>query len=91
MWEPHHGWRWEEFVDYLPQISYSNYSFELVAGEEEIDPMFWNGSASGGLTIRSALKIIKGELEFRATKKMVLCLEDAGSPENQVLSVVRPP
>lgn len=69
MWEPNHGWKWEEFAEFLlPKILQQIDSYELVDDEEAVDRVFWNGTTMGKFTVKSALRIVRGELEMGATK-----------------------
>lgn len=63
------GWKWEKFAEYLPaRVLQQIDSYELTDDEEAIDKVFWCGSNSGKFTIKSALKIIRGELDMGATE-----------------------
>lgn len=55
-------------MDFLPpRILQEIASFKLVEDEEAVDKVYWNGSISGGFTIKSALNIIRGQQELGAT------------------------
>lgn len=60
MWDSNSGWKGELFADLLPPgILQIIDSFELQDDPEAIDKIFWNGSTSGGFSIKSALELIK--------------------------------
>ncbi|KAL2941204.1 hypothetical protein RDABS01_029554, partial [Bienertia sinuspersici] len=62
MWCNTNGWKWDEFVKYLPlSVLKLIQSHELTPNEEVEDLLFWNGATSGGFTIKSVLKIIRQE------------------------------
>lgn len=62
MWDPNTGWKIELFADYLPPSKLKEIAaHELVDDEEGIDEIYWNGSASGKFTIKSALQLIREE------------------------------
>lgn len=42
-------------------------SYEIVEDDEELYKVFWNGSTTGKFTIKSTLKIVRGDLEMGAT------------------------
>ncbi|KAJ8444161.1 hypothetical protein Cgig2_030981 [Carnegiea gigantea] len=63
MWDPSHGWKWDVFVDILPQdIVKAIVPFELKPGEEVGDQLVWEGSSNGSFTIKSTLSLIKDEI-----------------------------
>lgn len=55
-----------EFIP--PRIVQQIDSYELVEDDEAIDRLFRNGTPSGKFTIKSALKIARGELDLGATE-----------------------
>ncbi|XP_056697578.1 uncharacterized protein [Spinacia oleracea] len=64
MWDNNVGWKTDIFADYLPaNILQIIESFELQEDPEAIDTVYWNGSASGGFTIKSALQLIRNDEE----------------------------
>ncbi|KAJ8439092.1 hypothetical protein Cgig2_009235 [Carnegiea gigantea] len=63
MWDPLYGWKWDLFVDILPQdIVKAIVSFELRPGDEVGDQLVWKASSNGSFTIKSALSLIKDEI-----------------------------
>lgn len=64
MWDTNEGWKFDQFVDFLPaDILKMIDSFELQEDPEAIDNIFWNGEASGGFSIKSALQLIRNDIE----------------------------
>lgn len=60
MWDSVQGWRWEKFVDYLPQdVIKIIQSFELSDSEEHGDLIYWQQDKQGKFTIRSSLCLMQ--------------------------------
>uniref|UniRef100_A0A803MIA0 Uncharacterized protein n=1 Tax=Chenopodium quinoa TaxID=63459 RepID=A0A803MIA0_CHEQI len=60
LWDVNIGWKFEESADYLLALIIGQIaSFELVDDEEVVDEVYWNGTPSGGFSIRSAMELMK--------------------------------
>jgi len=63
MWDPLHGWKWDLFVDILPQdIVKAIVPFELRPGDVVGNQLVWEGSSNRSFAIKSALSLIKDEI-----------------------------
>ncbi|KAL9228579.1 hypothetical protein vseg_004142 [Gypsophila vaccaria] len=61
MWDADSGWKWDEFANFLPQVELLKIASYFLSPEPDIeDELYWNGSAHGKFTIKSALVILKG-------------------------------
>lgn len=64
MWDPQVGWMVDKFANYLSaEILQKISAFELIEDEEVVDEVFWNGSASGGFSLGSAMHLVQGNAD----------------------------
>lgn len=62
-WDSVNGWRWDEFVDFLPNDALKSIaSVEILEEFEGSYQNFWSPSSSGKFTIKSALCIIRNDV-----------------------------
>lgn len=62
-WDSVHGWRWDEFADFLPSDALESIaSVEIFEEFEASDQNFWSPSSLGKFTIKSALSIFRNDV-----------------------------
>ena len=66
MWDCNVGWRLENFANFLfPEHLKRIASFELIADDEAVDELYWNGSPSGGVLTELSSSINSKRSECR--------------------------